>query len=75
MAKVKRIIRKECGAVPVTGTYRVDGGSLTLEAGASLAFADGAEISVGYYEPAKLIVQGTKEEPVVFTSSGEGPTA
>ncbi len=68
---VDRVITKACGVVPVTGTYKVDGATLTLEAGASLSFADGAELSVGYYEPAKLIVNGTAAEPVTFTTSGD----
>lgn len=65
------VITKACGIVPVTETYKVGGGTLTLEAGATLAFADGAELQVGYYDPAKLIVQGTKEAPVTMTSKGD----
>lgn len=69
--KQHRVISKACGVVPVTDDLAIDGGSLTLEAGASLAFKDGVGITVGYYEPAKLIVKGTAEEPVVFTSAGD----
>lgn len=65
------VIAKTCGAVPVTATYKVDGSTLTLEAGATLEFADGAELQVGYYEPGKLIVQGTPESPVTMTSKGD----
>ncbi len=65
------VITKECGVVPVTATYKVDGGTLTLEAGSTLAFADGAELSVGYYDAAKLVVNGTKDAPVMFTSKGD----
>lgn len=65
------VITKACGAVPVTATYKVNGATLTLEAGATLEFADGAELQVGYYEPAKLIVQGTTEAPVTMTSKGD----
>lgn len=65
------VISKACGPVPVTATYKVNGATLTLEAGATLEFADGAELQVGYYEPAKLIVQGTKEAPVTMTSKGD----
>lgn len=64
-------ITKACGAVPVSGSYRVDEGTLTLEAGTTLAFEDGAELSVGYYGSAKLIVQGTKDAPVTLTSKGD----
>lgn len=69
--KQHRVISKDCGVVPVTEDLMIDGGSLTLEAGASLAFKDGAGLTVGYYEPAKLIIKGTAEAPVVFTSGGD----
>lgn len=69
--KQHRVISKDCGVVEVTEDLNVEGGSLTLEAGASLAFKDGAGLNVGGSEPAKLIVQGTAEEPVVFTSAGD----
>ncbi len=65
------VITKDCGVVPVTATYKVDGGTLTLEAGSTLEFADGAELSVGYYDSAKLIVNGTKDAPVKLTSKGD----
>ncbi len=65
------VITKACGAVPVAGTYKVGGGTLTLEAGATLEFADDAELQVGYYDAGKLIVQGTKEAPVTMTSKGD----
>jgi hypothetical protein len=69
--KLHRVISKDCGVVPVTEDYYVDGGSLTLEAGSSLSFKDGAGLYVGYYEPAKLVVQGTAEAPVVLTAAGD----
>lgn len=69
--KLNRVISKDCGVVPVTEDYYVDGGSLTLEAGASLSFKDGVGLFVGYYEPARLIVKGTADSPVVFTAAGD----
>jgi len=66
-----RVITKACGAVPVDGDYSMEGGTLTLKAGAHLVFADGAKLNVGYYEPSKIIVEGTAEEPVVFESKGD----
>lgn len=69
--KVDRVITKACGVVPVTADYSIDGATLTLEAGATLAFAEGAAITVGYYEPAKLIVKGTAEAPVTLTTSAD----
>lgn len=70
-SKIDRVISKDCGPVVVTEAYYVDGGSLTLEAGATLQFKDGASLLVGYYEPAKLIVQGTAEAPVTLTTAGD----
>lgn len=69
--KVDRVITKECGVVPVTGDYSIEGATLTLQPGATLAFAEGAKLSVGYYEPAKLIVNGTAEAPVTLTTSAD----
>lgn len=68
--EVSRVIKKECGEIPVTETYVVEG-TLTLEAGARLAFADGASLEVGQWNPGKLIVMGSKEDPVVLTSKGD----
>jgi hypothetical protein len=68
--KVARVIKKECGPVVVTDNYTVDG-TLTLEAGAVLKFKPGAKLDVGYYGPARLVVKGTKEAPVTFTSAGD----
>lgn len=68
---VDRVIKKECGVVPVTGNYSVEGATLVLEAGATLAFAEGSKMTVGYYEPAKLMVAGTSTDPVTFTTSGD----
>ncbi len=69
--KLNRVISKDCGVVPVTEDYYVDGGSLTLEAGASLSFKDGVGLFIGYYEPARLIVTGSAESPVVLTAAGD----
>ena len=66
-----RVIGKACGVVEVTGTYAMDGATLTLEPGATLAFKDGAALDIGYRDAAKLVVQGTKDEPVTFTSAGD----
>ncbi len=58
-AQIDRVISKDCGPVTVVEDYRVDNGSLTLEAGATLQFKDGAALIVGASEPAKLLVAGT----------------
>jgi hypothetical protein len=73
--KVDRVITKECGVVPVTADYAIDGATLTLEAGATLAFAEGTRLTIGYYEPAKLVVKGTAEAPVTFTTSSADKVA
>ncbi len=69
--QLNRVISKDCGAVPVTEDYYVDGGSLTLEAGASLSFKDGVGLFIGNTAPARLIVKGNAESPVVFTAAGD----
>jgi|GEM_PF-1402288 len=69
--EVSRVITKECGTVPVTGNYKMEGGSLILQPGATLAFADGVGMQIGYSASSKLLVNGTKEEPVTFTASGD----
>jgi hypothetical protein len=55
----------------VTSDYYVNNGSLTLEAGAVLAFREGTSLSIGYNDSAKLIVRGTAAEPVLFTSADD----
>lgn len=69
--EVSRVITKACGTVPVTGTYKMEGGTLFLEPGAKLAFADGAVMQVGYSAPSKLVIRGTQAEPVTLTASGD----
>lgn len=64
-----RIIKASCGVVRVKKGYRVDAGTLTIEAGATLAFEPEAELTVGYRQAARLVVQGTREQPVLFTST------
>jgi hypothetical protein len=66
---VDRVITKACGVVPVTADYAVEGATLTLEAGARLAFAEGTRLTVGNYEAATLVVKGTADSPVTFTTS------
>lgn len=65
-----RLIAGTCGPVTVRKGYRVESGTLTLEAGAQLAFEPGAELTVGYQKPGQLIVRGTAEKPVLMTSAG-----
>ncbi len=68
---VHRVISRDCGVVPVTEDYHVDGGSLTLEAGASLSFNNGAGLHIGARQASTLIVQGTAQAPVVLTAAGD----
>jgi len=68
-SQIERVISKDCGPVTVVEDYRVDDGSLTLEAGATLQFKDGAALIVGGSGSAKLIVAGSAEEPVTLTSA------
>lgn len=64
-----RVIKASCGVVRVKKGYRVDAGTLTLEAGVTLAFEPEAELTVGYRQSAKLVVEGTRAQPVLFTST------
>lgn len=66
---LRRTIPAGC-STRIEGDYYVDG-ELVVEAGATLAFAPGAAMYVGYGAPAKLTVRGTKEQPVTFTSGGD----
>jgi hypothetical protein len=67
---VARTITKACGIVVVADNYTNDG-TLTLEAGAILAFKPNTALEIGYAKPGKLIVRGTKEAPVVMTAADE----
>jgi hypothetical protein len=66
-----RVIPTACKTVEVSGNYSMDGATLTIEPGVTLAFKDDAMLSVGYYDTGKLEIKGTAEEPVTFTSSGD----
>ncbi|MBZ0237633.1 MAG: hypothetical protein K8M05_35285 [Deltaproteobacteria bacterium] len=66
---LRRTIPAGC-QTKVEGDYYVDG-ELVVEAGATLAFAPGAAMYVAYSAPGKLVVRGTKEQPVTFTSGGD----
>ena len=68
---VDRVIGKDCGTVKVTGTYNMDEATLVIEGGVTLAFDAGIAMHIGYYKPAKIIIKGTKDNPVTFTSSGD----
>lgn len=70
-----RVIGKSCGTVRVRKGYRVESGTLTLTAGAILAFEPGADMTVGYQAAGKLIVEGTATEPVLFTATEGKVTA
>lgn len=70
-SQIDRVISKDCGPVTVVEDYRIDNGSLTLEAGATLQFKDGAALIVGGSETAKLIIAGTASEPVTLTSASD----
>lgn len=46
-----------------------DGGSLTIEPGVTVQFAENSYLSVGYNSEGKLVAEGTEEEPIIFTSA------
>ena len=69
--KADRVIGKDCGTVKVVGNYGFDGGTLVIEGGVTLEFKDKVGIDIGYREAAKIIIKGTKDNPVTFTSGGD----
>ncbi|WP_462280802.1 hypothetical protein [Salinivirga cyanobacteriivorans] len=67
-------------AYVIDGTLSIEsasGSTLEIEAGSTIKFTDGSEITVGYSEFGKLVVNGTSALPVTFTTSapagGEQP--
>jgi hypothetical protein len=68
---VERVIGRACGTVTVQPGYRIEGGSLTVEAGVTLAFAPGAGLQVGFEQPSKLLIRGTAADPVKLTIATE----
>jgi len=57
---------------------------LSIEAGTVLAFAEDTRVDLGtssdvydpaYFNPVQLVLEGTAEEPIVFTSAAEAPAA
>lgn len=67
-----RTIASSCPAVRVRGQYRIDGGTLTLEAGVELRFEKDAILEVGRDRPGALTIAGTPEQPVRLTADVVG---
>jgi hypothetical protein len=66
--RINRVIGRACGPVKVTRGYRLDAGSLTLDAGTQLWFEPGAALIIGQEdEDASLHIRGTEARPVVLT--------
>ncbi|PRQ02622.1 hypothetical protein [Enhygromyxa salina] len=63
-----RTIAAACPPVHVRGLYRIDGGTLEVEAGVQLRFEPGAVLEVGRDKPGTLKVNGTPEQPVRFVA-------
>ncbi|WP_052559188.1 hypothetical protein [Enhygromyxa salina] len=59
-----RTIAAACPPVHVRGLYRIDGGTLEIEAGVQLRFEPGAVLEVGRDKPGTLKIMGTPELPV-----------
>lgn len=47
---------------------------LTIEAGTTIKFMQGASLEVGAYEFGSLVAEGTEEKPIVFTSGASNPS-
>lgn len=67
-----RTIAAACPPVRVRGQYRIDGGTLTLEAGVELRFEEDAVLEVGRDRPGAITIAGTPEQPVRLIADGEG---
>jgi hypothetical protein len=52
--------------IVVDGEIYVDGGAVTIPAGATYSFTEAGAIYVGYNKEGALVVQGTKDKPVTF---------
>jgi len=59
----------------IEGDIMVDNASLTIEPGTILKFDVTSSFSLGYYNTATLIANGTTTSNIVFTSSAISPTA
>ncbi|MCA9689958.1 MAG: hypothetical protein R3A51_21750 [Nannocystaceae bacterium] len=72
--QLNRTISQGCGVVRVRAGYRLEGGSLTLEPGVTLAFEPDAGLVLGTGEKARLVIAGTAEAPVLLTAAeGSAP--
>ena len=67
--QIDRLIGSACKSVTVYPGYRIENGTLTIEAGVTLNFMPGAELAVGFERAAQLLVRGTPEAPVRFTAA------
>jgi len=71
-----RLLVKACSPYIITTEIEVgSNATLTIEAGVEVRFARDGYLRVGYGSPGKLVVNGTSNEPVVFTSSQTSPAA
>jgi hypothetical protein len=67
---VDTTVPRGCTAT-VSEDVTVTKGTLTVEAGAKVAFLDGRSLAIGTAGPARLVVSGTAAEPAVFTLAGD----
>ncbi len=70
--EVDRIIESGC-EVRVPVGYHIEKGSLTLEPGSKLIFDEGAALTVGFTDTARLRVRGSAEKPVQMQSAAGKP--
>ena len=60
-------LTEKCSPYTVKNDLNVDGLALTIDPGVEIKFADGTNLSIGYYKPGRILVKGTREKPVKFT--------
>lgn len=61
---------EKCSPYTVSGEFYVDGWNLTIEPGVEVRIADQGALYVAYNAPGRIVVKGTAEKPVKFTSKG-----
>lgn len=60
---------EKCSPYTVNGEFYVDGWTLTVEPGVEVRFGEAGALYVAYNAPGRVLVKGSPEKPVKFTSA------
>jgi len=58
----------------IRGDVYIDNTTLTIQPGTTIRFEADASLSIGHYDAATIIANGTVNTPIIFTSTLENPT-